>query len=89
MAETTTKRRRISERNAALYDAETVEFIQAIDAFRRRYAKSFPAWSEVLAIFKSLGYRKVAEPVPLALNSSERDEAEQPVAPKAPTEPSD
>ncbi len=56
------KRRRRSERNAAMFDDETVEFIQAIDAYRRRYDRSFPAWSEVLSILKSLGYRKVAEP---------------------------
>ena len=63
--DTTKKRRRRSERNAAMYDADTVEFIQAIDAYRRRYDRSFPAWSEVLSIVKSMGYRKVAEPVPL------------------------
>jgi hypothetical protein len=57
------KRRRRSERNAALFDDDTVEFIQAIDAYRRRYDKSFPSWSEVLSLLKSLGYRKVAEPV--------------------------
>ena len=89
MAETTTKRRRISERNAALYDADTVEFIKAIDAFRRRYLKSFPAWSEVLAIFKSLGYRKVAEPVPFCLTSKEPVEAMEPVEPMKPAGSSD
>ncbi len=57
-----TKRRRKNERNAALFDDETVEFIQAVDAYRRRYDRSFPAWSEVLSIVKALGYRKVAPP---------------------------
>ena len=37
---------------------ETLEFIQAIDRFKRRTQKAFPTWSEVLAILKSLGYRK-------------------------------
>ena len=61
----TKKRRRRFEKNAALMDDETLEFIQAIDYFRRRYDKSFPSWSEVLDIARAMGYRKVAEPVPI------------------------
>ena len=37
---------------------ETLEFIQAVDRFKRRTQKAFPTWSEVLDILRSLGYRK-------------------------------
>jgi len=38
---------------------DTLEFLQAVDEFKRRTSKAFPAWSEILEILKSLGYRKV------------------------------
>ena len=38
---------------------EALEFIQAIDRYKRRTQKSFPTWSEVLEILKGLGYSKV------------------------------
>ena len=59
------KKRRRAERNAALMDGETLEFIKAIDDYRRRFDRAFPAWSEVLDILRALGYRKVAEPIPI------------------------
>jgi len=40
---------------------DILEFIQAIDKYKRRTQKSFPAWSEVLSILKDLGYRKVQD----------------------------
>ena len=38
---------------------EALEFVRAIDAFKRKHRKPFPTWSEVLVILKELGYRKV------------------------------
>jgi len=38
---------------------ETLEFLKAVDEFKRRTNKPFPAWSEILEILKSLGYRKI------------------------------
>jgi hypothetical protein len=38
---------------------EALEFIQAIDRFKRKTQRAFPSWSEVLKILKTLGYRKV------------------------------
>ncbi|MHC4943694.1 MAG: hypothetical protein ACYTG7_11815 [Planctomycetota bacterium] len=46
--------RRIQEQS----ELETLEFIKAIDRYKRRSCKPFPTWSEVLEILKSLGYRK-------------------------------
>ncbi len=42
-------------------DDEAMEFIGAIQTFRESKGRGFPAWTEVLAVLKSLGYRKVAE----------------------------
>ncbi len=38
---------------------ETLEFIKAVDRYKRKTQKAFPSWTEVLKIIKSLGYRKV------------------------------
>jgi hypothetical protein len=54
------RRRRKNERNAAMYDQDVFELLQAIDAWRRKNDRQFPAWSEVLTILKALGWRKVA-----------------------------
>ena len=39
-------------------DAESLEFVQAIDAWKRTTGRQFPTWTEVLTIIKSLGYAK-------------------------------
>jgi hypothetical protein len=46
--------RRLQEQS----ELETLEFIKAIDRFKRKTCKPFPSWSEILEILKSLGYRK-------------------------------
>lgn len=47
-------------------DAE-VEFMGAMDTYKRRSGRQFPTWSEVLEVLHSLGYRKVAEPTEIEL----------------------
>ncbi|HOI55118.1 MAG TPA: hypothetical protein PLP01_07700 [Phycisphaerae bacterium] len=37
---------------------EEVEFIRAIDRYKRKYSRPFPTWSEILLIVKELGYTK-------------------------------
>ena len=37
---------------------DVVEFIQAIDEYKRIHQRPFPTWSEVLDIIKDLGYLK-------------------------------
>lgn len=39
---------------------EVVEFIQAIDKYKRLQQRPFPSWSEVLEVLKSLGYSKAS-----------------------------
>jgi hypothetical protein len=41
---------------------EQLEFLMAIEEYKRKNAKPFPTWTEVLEVIKALGYRKVAEP---------------------------
>lgn len=39
---------------------ELLEFIMAVDEYRRINERPFPSWSEVFEIVQYLGYRKVA-----------------------------
>lgn len=39
---------------------ELLEFIMAIDEYKRINERPFPSWSEVFEIIQYLGYRKVA-----------------------------
>jgi hypothetical protein len=45
---------------------EQFDFLMAIDEYKRKNARPFPTWTEVLEVIKALGYRKVAEPQFLA-----------------------
>lgn len=42
------------------FDADEVEFLRAMELFKR--SRPFPTWTEVLAVLKGLGYRKVETP---------------------------
>lgn len=58
-------RRRSDDRKAAeegQMSDEQFEFLLAIDEYKRKNARPFPTWTEVLEVIKALGYRKVAEP---------------------------
>ena len=62
-------RRRSDERKSAeegQMSDEQFEFLMAIDEYKRKNARAFPTLTEVLEVIKALGYRKVAEPQPLA-----------------------
>lgn len=41
------------------YSADELEFIQAIELYKKTSGRSFPTWSEVLEVARSLGYQKV------------------------------
>ena len=55
--EVTTSTRKRSHYSTAV-DAEELEFIQAIEDFKRKNNQPFPSWSEVLDILRNLGYSK-------------------------------
>jgi hypothetical protein len=62
-------RRRGDDRKAAeegQMSDEQFEFLMAIDEYKKKNARPFPTWTEVLEVIKALGYRKVAEPSALA-----------------------
>lgn len=42
-------------------NGELLEFIMAIDEYKRINDRPFPAWSEIFEIIQYLGYRRVAE----------------------------
>ena len=44
---------------------DEMEFIKAIEEYKKRADRRFPTWSEVLHVVKSLGYRKVDQEVPV------------------------
>ncbi|QDU60896.1 hypothetical protein Pan216_17490 [Planctomycetes bacterium Pan216] len=48
------------------YGNDEVEFMKAMDEYKREFARPFPTWSEVLEVAHALGYRKVADPVSIA-----------------------
>jgi hypothetical protein len=57
-------RRRTESRRAAEegeMNPEQWEFLQAINEYKQVNGRPFPTWSEVLDVFKAIGYRKVAE----------------------------
>jgi len=53
---------------------EQFEFLMAIDEYKKKNARPFPTWTEVLEVIKALGYRKVAEPQSLEEFKKKREE---------------
>ncbi len=51
------------------YSNPEVEFMKAMDDYKRASGRMFPTWSEVLEVVQSLGYRKVAEPTALNIQT--------------------
>lgn len=46
------------------YSKEEMDFMAAMDEYKKRSGRLFPTWSEILEVLtKELGYRKVAEPI--------------------------
>lgn len=45
---------------------EQFAFLMAIEEYKKKNARPFPTWTEVLEVIKAIGYRKVAEPSDLA-----------------------
>jgi hypothetical protein len=51
-----------SSKKDGTYTEDQIEFLAAIERYKRENRRPFPAWSEVLAVLVSLGYRKVTPP---------------------------
>lgn len=41
------------------YTEDELEFLKAIERYKREARRPFPTWKEVLEVLKSLGYEKV------------------------------
>jgi len=52
------------------YTGDEVEFMSAMDTYKRRSGRAVPTWSEVLEVIRSLGYRKVEAPSEIIMKSS-------------------
>jgi len=40
------------------YSGDEIEFMKAMDEYKRKSGRMFPTWSEVLEVVRSLGYTK-------------------------------
>ena len=47
------------------YNNDEIEFMKAMDQYKRANRRPFPTRSEVLEVLRSLGYRKTEEPTEL------------------------
>ena len=55
----TAKKKKISRVPPNLeIDPEVLEFIEAIDKYKKKHNRPFPSWSEVLYVFRKIGYKK-------------------------------
>lgn len=41
-------------------DGDLLEFVKAIDHYKREHRRQFPSWGEVLHVLKSMGFRRSA-----------------------------
>ena len=62
------------------YSAEEIEFMNALDNYKRTSGRMFPTCSEVLEVIRSLGYDKCPKPQP---ESESEQQPEQHDVPKA------
>jgi hypothetical protein len=47
------------------YSEAEMEFMMAMNEYKRRSGRMFPTWSEVLEVLQGLGYEKVEAAVPI------------------------
>ncbi len=52
------RRKTVRRINEYVLEPDVLEFINAVNEFKTVNQKPFPTWSEIYAIFVSLGYRK-------------------------------
>ena len=82
-AQNAAEKRRTSERRRLIdpttcerdYSDDEMDFMKAMDRYKRDNRRPFPTWSEVLEVLASLGYRKVAEPSVMPGNAPKKPAA--------------
>ena len=53
------------------YNDNEIEFMQAMDDYKRQSGRMFPTCSEILEVIEKIGYRKVAEAAELMFDPNE------------------
>ena len=53
------------------YNDNEIEFMQAMDDYKRQSGRMFPTCSEILEVLEKIGYRKVAEAAELMFDPNE------------------
>ena len=48
------------------YSGDEVDFMRAMDEYKRLAGRQFPTWSEVLEVVRAIGYERVNAPVEIA-----------------------
>ena len=48
------------------YSGDEVDFMRAMDEYKRLAGRQFPTWSEVLEVVRAIGYERVNAAVPVA-----------------------
>lgn len=51
------------------YTGDEIEFMRAMDDYKRRSGRQFPTWSEVLEVVRSLGYSRPEREAPAPTQS--------------------
>ncbi|QDU79992.1 hypothetical protein Pla110_17140 [Polystyrenella longa] len=51
------------------YTNHEVDFMKAMDDYKRKSGRQFPTWSEVLEVLYAMGYRRVEEPTEIEIIS--------------------
>ena len=70
------------------YTNDEVEFMNALDAYKRRSGRMFPTCSEILEVIRDLGYRKVEDmPADAELQAVEAELSAEQVTDEAAAEP--
>lgn len=70
------------------YTNDEVEFMNALDAYKRRSGRMFPTCSEILEVIRDLGYRKVEDmPADAELQAVEAELTAEQVTDEAAAEP--
>jgi len=59
------------------YSADEIEFMAALDAYKRSSGRMFPTCSEILEVIRDLGYEKRPPAAPMAQPASEPATAQQ------------
>ncbi|MBA4030007.1 MAG: hypothetical protein C0478_03800 [Planctomyces sp.] len=51
------------------YSGDEVEFMKAMDEYKRKSGRMFPTWSEVLEVVRDLGYTKASHREPVGVDA--------------------